>query len=90
MAPEVLSCEVVPASDVWAAGIMTYQLLSGRLPFNDERNPEEPALSLIWYAPGPLPILVETYCDYEYIYVRSQHSNVVFIGKMLTLPSISR
>ena len=51
MAPEVLSCEVVPASDVWAAGVMAYQLLCGRLPFNDARNPDEPALSLIWYLP---------------------------------------
>ena len=48
MAPEVLSCEVVPASDVWAAGVMAYQLLSGSLPFNDHAHPDEPALSLIW------------------------------------------
>ncbi len=48
MAPEVLSCEVVPASDVWAAGVMAYQLLCGSLPFNDHAHPEEPALSIIW------------------------------------------
>jgi calcium-dependent protein kinase len=30
MAPEVLSSQNYPASDVWAAGVMAYQLLSGR------------------------------------------------------------
>jgi serine/threonine protein kinase len=34
MAPETLSSQTFPASDVWAAGIMAYQLLSGgRLSF---------------------------------------------------------
>ena len=45
MAPEALSSEVFPASDVWAAGVMAYQLLSGYLPFDDARNREAPALS---------------------------------------------
>jgi len=48
MAPEVLSCEVGPASDVWAAGVMAYQLLSGALPFDDRAHPDNPALSIIW------------------------------------------
>ncbi|KFM26919.1 Calcium-dependent protein kinase 29 [Auxenochlorella protothecoides] len=48
MAPETLSSDVYPASDVWAAGVMAYQLLSGVLPFNDRRNPNSPSLSLIW------------------------------------------
>jgi len=48
MAPEALSSEVWPASDVWAAGVMAYQLLCGYLPFDDHRNPEAPALSIIW------------------------------------------
>ncbi|KAL6761439.1 kinase-like domain-containing protein [Haematococcus lacustris] len=48
MAPENLSSEVWPASDVWAAGVMTYQLLSGRMPFDDWKNPRNPALSQLW------------------------------------------
>jgi serine/threonine protein kinase len=31
MAPETLSSQTYPASDVWAAGVMAYQLLSGAL-----------------------------------------------------------
>lgn len=50
MAPELLSSEAYPASDVWAAGVMAYQLLSGYLPFDDQRNPDRPALSLVWCA----------------------------------------
>lgn len=49
MAPEVLSSQVVPASDVWSAGVMAFQLLTGRLPFDDLKNPNAPALSLVWY-----------------------------------------
>lgn len=48
MAPEVLNSKQMPASDVWSAGVMAYQLLSGYLPFNDHRNPDSPALSVIW------------------------------------------
>ncbi|MEW5299908.1 MAG: hypothetical protein WDW36_002878 [Sanguina aurantia] len=46
--PEMLSNAVEPASDVWAAGVMAFQLLSGRFPFDDAKNPRNPALSLIW------------------------------------------
>lgn len=48
MAPEALSSAVEPASDVWAAGVMAYQLISGRFPFDDWSHPEAPALSLVW------------------------------------------
>ena len=48
MAPELLSSEAYPASDIWAAGVMAYQLLSGYLPFDDHRNPSRPALSVVW------------------------------------------
>ena len=48
MAPEVLRSEVVPASDLFAAGVMAYQLLSGRFPFDDRQNPFRPALSAVW------------------------------------------
>lgn len=33
MAPEALRGELRPASDVWAAGVLAYQMLSGQLPF---------------------------------------------------------
>eukprot|EP00798_Chlamydomonas_sp_ICE-L_P012361 gene12361-15542_t len=55
MSPEMLSSETGPPSDVWAAGVMTYQLLSGNFPFNDWKNPKRPALSLVWRS-----ILTET------------------------------
>mmetsp|Transcript_4670 Transcript_4670/g.10122 ORF Transcript_4670/g.10122 Transcript_4670/m.10122 type:complete len:774 (+) Transcript_4670:212-2533(+) len=48
MAPETLSSQVLPASDVWAAGVMAHQLLTGRFPFDDRRNPSNPAVSAIW------------------------------------------
>lgn len=48
MAPEVLSSQNYPASDIWSAGVMCYQLLSGYLPFDDFRNPNSPALSVVW------------------------------------------
>jgi calcium-dependent protein kinase len=48
MPPEALRGEFLPASDVWAAGVMAYQLLSGRLPFDDRKNPLAPAVTAIW------------------------------------------
>ena len=48
MAPETLQSEVYPKSDVWSAGVMAFQLLTGRLPFDDHRNPSMPSISLIW------------------------------------------
>lgn len=53
MAPEVLECSVGPPADVWAAGVMAYQLLSGYLPFDDRANPRAPAVSKIWCASLP-------------------------------------
>ncbi|KAG1662768.1 hypothetical protein FOA52_006794 [Chlamydomonas sp. UWO 241] len=48
MAPEMLESRVLPSCDVWAAGVMAYQLLSGTLPFNDWSNTRNPALSKVW------------------------------------------
>jgi calcium-dependent protein kinase len=48
MAPEVLSSQVVPASDLWSAGVMAHQLLTGRLPFDDHKSPSSPSISAIW------------------------------------------
>ncbi|KAK9904983.1 hypothetical protein WJX75_007021 [Coccomyxa subellipsoidea] len=50
LAPENLSSEFYPASDIWSAGVMAYQLLSGYLPFDDRRNRNNPALSQVWKA----------------------------------------
>lgn len=47
LAPETLSSKWSPKSDVWAAGVMAHQLLTGRLPFNDKRNLYNPALSAV-------------------------------------------
>lgn len=48
MAPETLQSEVYPESDVWAAGVMAYQLLTGKFPYNDKSNPYNPSLSKVW------------------------------------------
>jgi calcium-dependent protein kinase len=48
MAPEMLSSSVTPAVDVWAAGVMAYQLLTGDFPFNDRRNAFNPSVNAIW------------------------------------------
>lgn len=48
MAPETLRSEVYPSSDVWSAGVMAAQLLTGRFPFDDRSSPHSPSLSKIW------------------------------------------
>ena len=48
MAPEVLSSAVGPQSDVWSAGVMAAQLLTGRLPFDDRHRPMNPSVTKIW------------------------------------------
>lgn len=48
MAPETLRSETYPVSDVWAAGVMAHQLLTGRFPFDDKTNPFAPSLSKVW------------------------------------------
>ena len=50
MAPEVLSSKVGPEADVWAAGVMAYQLLTGRFPFDDKSGYGSggPELSRVW------------------------------------------
>lgn len=48
MPPEVLSSQVYPASDLWAAGVMCAQLLTGRFPFDDRSSPYSPSLSKVW------------------------------------------
>lgn len=49
MAPENLSHKYHVTSDIWSVGVMTYQLLSGKMPFNDHVNPLSPSLSKIWH-----------------------------------------
>ena len=42
MAPEVCRAKWYPTSDVWAAGVMAAQMLTGKVPFNDALSPEDP------------------------------------------------
>ena len=44
MAPEVLGWTAGPKSDIWSVGVLTYQLLFGRMPFNDKTNPMRPSI----------------------------------------------
>lgn len=48
MAPENLSYGYHTTSDIWSLGVMAYQLLSGKLPFNDKENPGNPSIARIW------------------------------------------
>ena len=48
MAPETLQSEVYASSDIWAAGVMAYQLLTGKFPFDDKMNQVNPSLTNIW------------------------------------------
>lgn len=48
MAPETLEHKYHSKSDVWSVGVLTYQLLSGKMPFNDRDNPFSPSLAKIW------------------------------------------
>lgn len=49
-APEALSGRPGPEADIWAVGVMAYQLLSGKMPFDDKRNPASPSATQVWKA----------------------------------------
>ena len=48
MAPENLASKYHTTSDIWSIGVMTYQLLCGKLPFNDTTYPLSPRINAIW------------------------------------------
>lgn len=48
MSPEGLGHTFTFKSDVWSVGVLTYQLLSGKMPFNDIHNPTNPSLNIIF------------------------------------------
>lgn len=48
MSPEQLNQSTTYKSDIWAAGIMMYRLLSNCYPFDDRNNPYQPSLTQIW------------------------------------------
>jgi serine/threonine protein kinase len=47
-APETLSSMTCKKSDIWAIGVMTHLLLTGKVPFNDKQNPYKPSIYKIW------------------------------------------
>jgi calcium-dependent protein kinase len=48
LAPENLSHKYCFTSDVWGLGVMAYNLLCGKMPFNDKQNPLKPSMSRLW------------------------------------------
>lgn len=48
MSPETLNHICDTKSDIWSLGVMTYELISGTLPFNDPINKYKPSLTLLW------------------------------------------
>lgn len=48
MAPENLSQKYHTSSDIWSLGVMTYNMLTGIIPFDDHSNPLNPSLAKIW------------------------------------------
>ncbi|CAL8463594.1 g3128 [Coccomyxa elongata] len=47
LAPEACRGKFEPATDVWAVGAMTAQLLTGELPFNDPLSPKMPSMQRV-------------------------------------------
>ncbi len=58
MTPEVLSGSDIKAStaqDIWAIGILAYQLLTGKVPFDSEANNLKAIKNDIIYKPVQFP-----------------------------------
>lgn len=50
MPPEMLASKVSHKVDIWAGGVMAFQLLTGKMPFDDHKNKTEPNILKIWQA----------------------------------------
>lgn len=48
LAPENLNHLYHYKSDIWSVGVLTYQLLCGKMPFNDHTSPYHPSIAKIW------------------------------------------
>ena len=48
MAPEQMRSETTPKTDIWAAGVLLYQLICTKFPFTDRKNPSNPSVACIW------------------------------------------
>jgi serine/threonine protein kinase len=48
ISPEGLSHTFTYKSDIWSVGVVTYQLLCGKMPFNDKDNPLNPGINAIF------------------------------------------
>lgn len=49
LAPENLKYQYHCKSDIWSVGVLAYQLLCGKMPFNDRENPYQPSVAKIWH-----------------------------------------
>lgn len=79
MAPEMFASRVGREVDVWAAGVMTVELLTGKMPFDDKRNRRCPEMHAIIRS-----ILIDEY-DYE-----GSDGSKDFIRALLTRDPIKR
>ncbi len=48
LSPEALSSKLCCQSDIWSVGVLTFQLLSGKMPFNDKDSPLNPSITKIY------------------------------------------
>ncbi len=63
MAPEQTRGIITPSTDIYAMGVLLYQMLTGELPFNDEDDVR--VIQMHLYAPVPAPSDYDSSIPYE-------------------------